>query len=309
MKKVAIVTADFNNHKDTDEWLASAKKLDTKGLELLWLVVDNGSNVSVKETIEKYPNVTWLQTGKNLGFAGGFNRGMKYAKEWGADYVLIINNDTLFAEKDLLKKLIGVLEKKPKAGVVSPKIYFAKGYEFQDRYDRKDLGKVLWYAGGSFDWDNVRSVHRGIDEVDNGAYDKTEKTEFTTGCCVLIKREILEKVGYFEEKLFAYFEDSDWIERIKAAGYEQWYVGSTYIYHKVSQTAEIGSSWTDYLITRNRIWFAMKWARPRTKFAIAREALRLLLSGRPAQREGIIDYIRGVWGWKRAKQPEKSNIP
>ena len=303
MKKLAIVTADFNNHKDTDEWLASAKLLDTKGLDILWLVVDNGSDICVRETVAKYPGVVWMQTGKNLGFAGGFNRGMKYAKEWGADFVLIINNDTLFSEKNLIKKMISVFDNNPKAGLVSPKIYFAKGYEFQKRYQKKDLGKVLWYAGGSFDWDNVRSVHRGIDEVDRGKYDKTEKTDFTNGCCVLIKREVIEKVGYFEEKLFAYFEDNDWVERIKTAGYQQWYVGNTYIYHKVSQTAEIGSSWSDYLITRNRMWFAMKWATPRTKFAIAREALRLLVTGRPAQKEGIIDYLRGVWGWKRATLP------
>lgn len=310
MTKVAIITADFNNHKDTDEWLASAKILDTRGLELLWLVVDNGSDISVRDTVPKYLGVVWLQTGKNLGFAGGFNRGMRYAREWGADYVLIINNDTLFSEKYLLKKMIDVFEKNSKAGLVSPKIYFAPNFEFyKDRYSRKDEGNVIWYAGGTFDWDNVKSVHRGIDEVDRGKYDKTEKTDFISGCCVLIKREVLEKVGYFEEKLFAYFEDNDWIERVKRQGYEQWYVGGTSIYHKVSRTSGIGSAWSDYLITRNRIWFAMKWAKSRTKFAIAREAIRLLAGGRPAQKEGIIDYIRGVWGWKRAKQPEKVEYP
>ena len=220
MTKIAIVTADFNDHKDTDEWLASAKKLDTKGLELLWLVVDNGSEVSVKETVSKYPGVVWMQTGKNLGFTGGFNRGMRYANEWGADYVLIINNDTLFPEKGLIKKMLKVLDDHPQAGLVSPKIYFAPEFEYyKDRYTKKDEGKVIWYAGGSFDWNNIKSIHRGIDEVDKGKLDKTEQTEFTSGCCVLIKREVLEKVGYFEEKLFAYFEDADWIERVKRAGY------------------------------------------------------------------------------------------
>ena len=310
MTKVAVVTADFNDHKDTLEYLESAKKLDTSGLEMLWLVVDNGSEVSVKETVEKFPGVSWMQTGKNLGFAGGFNRGMKYAKEWGADYVLIINNDTLFPEKNLLKKLIKVLEGSPKAGIVSPKIYFAPEFEFyKEKYVKKDEGHVIWYAGGYFDWDNIRSVHRGIDEVDKGQYDKTEKTKFISGACVLIKREVLEKVGYFTEKLFAYYEDSDWVERIKAAGYEQWYSGETYIYHKVSRTSGIGSAWSDYLITRNRFWFGIKYATFRTKFALVREAFKFLIIGRPAQREGIIDYFRGVWGWKRAKQPENVEYP
>lgn len=309
MKKIAIVTVDFNGHKDTSNYLESVTKLDTKGLEVLNLVIDNGSETSLKEVIKKYPKVTWMQTGKNLGFAGGFNRGMKYAKQWGADYVLIINNDTLLPDKNILHELISVFEKNKNVGLVSPKIRFAPGYEFLDKYKPEDKGKVLWYAGGSFDWNNVRSLHHGIDEVDKGQFDRVEKTEFISGCCVLIKREILEKVGYFEEKLFAYYEDSDWVERIKRAGYEQWYTGKTFIYHKVSQTAGIGSSWSDYLITRNRIWFGMKYASVRTKFALIREALKLLVIGRSAQKEGLVDYFRGVWGWKRAKQPGKVDYP
>jgi len=302
MTKVAVVAADFNGHKDTEEYLASSKILDTTGLEVLWLVVDNGSDTPVKEVVEKFPGAVWLQTGKNLGFAGGYNRGMKYAKEWGADYVLIINNDTLFGDPDLIKKMLKVFADHPEAGLVSPKIYFAPEFEFyKERYTKKEEGKVIWYAGGHFDWNNIKSVHRGIDEVDRGQYDKTETTALTSGCCILIKREVLEKVGYFK--------DNDWIERIKKAGFEQWYCGGTYIYHKVSRTAGIGSSWSDYLITRNRMWFGMKYASPRTKFALIREAVRFLIAGRPAQREGIADYIKGVWGWKRAKQPEEVEYP
>jgi GT2 family glycosyltransferase len=310
MTKVAIVTVDYNGHKDTLELLESAKDLDTGDLEILWLVVDNGSDTSIKETISKYPGVIWMETGKNLGFAGGFNRGMKYAKEWGADFTLIINNDTLLPDKNLLHTLLAVFVENPKAGLVSPKIYFAPSYEFyKEKYTKNDQGKVIWYAGGSFDWNNIRSVHRGIDQVDKRLFDKTEKTEFTSGCCVLVKREVLEKIGYFEEKLFAYYEDADWIERIKKSGYEQWYVGSSYIYHKVSRTAVIGSLQTDYLITRNRLWFGMKYANAKTKFALFRETVRLLISGRSVQKEGIIDYVRGVWGWKYAKQPEKIEYP
>lgn len=309
MKKIAIVTVDFNGHKDTADYLESVAKLNTEGLVVLNLVVDNGSETSLKEVVGRHPKVTWMQTGKNLGFAGGFNRGMKYARQWDADYVLIINNDTLLPDKNLLHELISVFEKNKNVGLVSPKIRFAPGYEFLDKYKPEDKGKVLWYAGGSFDWNNIRSLHHGIDKVDKGQFDKVQKTEFISGCCVLIKREVLDKVGYFEEKLFAYYEDSDWVERIKRAGYEQWYTGKTYIYHKVSQTAGIGSSWSDYLITRNRIWFGMKYASVRTKFALIREALKLLVIGRSAQKEGIVDYFRGVWGWKRAKQPDKVDYP
>ncbi len=310
MIKIAIVTTDYNGHDDTDEWLASSKILNTKGLKILWLVVDNGSDVSVRKTVEKYPGVVWMQTGKNLGFTGGFNRGMKYAKEWGAEFVLIINNDTLFEDPDFLQKMLQVFDKNPKAGIVSPKIYFTSEFEFyKERYKKSEKGKVIWYAGGNFEWDNIKSNHRGIDEVDSGKYNKVEKTKFNTGCCILVKREVLEKVGYFEEKLFAYFEDSDWNERIKNSGFELWYAGNTYITHKVSRTAEIGSSWSDYLITRNRMWFGMKYASARTKFALWREAFRFLIAGRPAQKEGILDFIMGVWGWKKAANTDKFDYP
>jgi hypothetical protein len=309
-KKLAIVTVSYNGNKDTDEFLASGKKLDLRKFEVLWLVVDNGSDRSVRSVVEKYQGVSWIQTGKNLGFTGGFNRGLKYAKEWGADYILIVNNDVVFDDPDLVNKLVKVLEDRPDAAVVSPKIYFAPGFEFyKRRYKKQDRGRVIWFAGGVFDWDNVRAIHRGIDEVDNGDYDKCEKTDFVSGCCVLIKRETLDKVGYFEEKLFAYYEDADWNQRIKEAGLEQWYAGNTHVYHKVSRTAGIASDRTDYLITRNRMWFAMKYASFRTKLAVWREAARLLLTGRRAQKEGIIDYFRNVWGWKKAVQPTNPDYP
>lgn len=310
MKKIAIVTVDFNGHKDTDELLASLKSLNTKDLEVLQLVVDNGSDISVKKTILKYSGVTWIQTGKNLGFAGGYNRGMKYAKEWGADFVLIINNDTLIPDKNLLVDLLKVFDDHPKVGLASPKIYFAPGYEFyKDKYSKKDEGKVIWYAGGTFDWNNIRSIHRGIDEVDAGQFEMIDKIDFTSGCCILVKREVLEKVGYFEEKLFTYYEDADYSERVSRTGYEQWYTGKTFIYHKVSRTATIGSPFSDCLITRNRLWFGLKYAPVKTKFALIREAVKFLVLGRSAQKEGVIDYIKGVWGWKKVKTLEDPDFP
>ena len=310
MTKVAIVTVDYNGHKDTSELLESVKKLDTNGLEILWLVVDNGSDTSIKNVIKDYKWVSWMQTGKNLGYTGGYNKGMKYAYQWGADYVLIINNDTLFNSPNLLKKMIGDLNKNSKVGVVSPKVYFAPGYEFfKEKYSKSDVGKVIWYAGANFDWANIGSTHRGIDEVDKGQYDLSEKTEFTSGCCMLIRRNVFEKIGYFEEKLFAYLDDADWMVRLKNSGFEEWYEGSVSIYHKVGRTAEIGSSWTDYLITRNRLWFGFKYAPFRTRFALFREAIKFLIVGRTAQKEGVMDFFNGVWGYKKAKAIENPEYP
>ncbi|MEK7155035.1 MAG: glycosyltransferase family 2 protein [Patescibacteria group bacterium] len=287
MKKISVVTVNYNGAEDTKELLASGESLDAG-----WIVVDNGS---IHEA--EFPGVEVVQNGENLGFAGGYNRGLRYAVAGGADYILIINNDTLIPDKNLLTKLVESLEKHPDWGVVSPKIWFAPGYEFhKERYTKKEAGKVIWYAGGKFDWNNLWSVHRGIDEVDTGKYDGVEETGFVSGCCFLVRREVLEKVGYFDEGLFAYYEDNDLMQRIKRAGWRCGYDGRVGIYHKVSRTAGIGSETADYYLARNKHIFAMRYASMRTKLAVVREGLRLLITGRPMQKRGVRDFWRGKRG-------------
>lgn len=305
MKKVALVTVNFGGTKDTLELLETVKKLNTKDLEFKAVIVDKTPGSWIGDSIKNKPDyLDLIQAGCDKGFTGGYNRAMQYAVAWGAEYMLVINNDTLIGDNDLLHKLIAVLDDKEDVKVVSPKIYFAKGYEFKDRYKKEELGKVLWYAGGEFDWNNVRSIHNGIDEVDDGTkYKETVKTGFVSGCCFMVKAATLEKFGYFDENLFAYFDDNDWMQRILIGGGKLYFCGRTYIYHKVSQTMGIGSPQTDYLITRNRLYFTFKYASLRTKFAVAREMIRQLLTGREAQKRGILDFLKGVTGPSPYKKP------
>ena len=298
MKKIALVSVNIGGKEDTLALLKSLNNLDVSGLDFKIVVVEATPNEWLGDFVkEEVANLEIIQAGENKGFAGNYNLGMRYAVAWGAEYILIINNDTLIGDAKLIKKLVSVLDDDPKANVVSPKIYFAPGYEFyKSRYKKGDLGKVLWYAGGSFDWGDVRSIHRGIDEVDKGKFDETGETEFVSGCCLLIKGRTLEKFGYFDEKLYAYFEDNDWQQRILAGGGKLYYSGDTFIYHKVSRSFGIGSDQTDYLLTRNRLYFSAKYASLRTKFAVFREVIRNLIFGRPAQKRGIWDFLWGVKG-------------
>lgn len=298
MKKVAIVTVNYNRSEDTIDFLKSLKKLDSKGFELKTIVVDNGStDDSVAKISGQFPQLNLIQTGANLGFTGGYNRGIKEGLSWGADYLLIINNDTLINSPQLFHSLVETLESQPQIGLVAPKIYFAKGYEFyKERYKDQDLGYVIWYGGGSFDWDNITSIHRGIDEVDKGQCDGVQEVDFISGCCFLIKRAVFEKVGFFDEDFFAYFEDNDFIQRVLRAGFKLFYNGTVSIYHKVSQTAGLGSKFADFYGTRNRLIFGMKYARLRTKFALLRQAIGFLINGRPYQKKGVMDFIFGKKG-------------
>ena len=118
----------------------------------------------------------------------------------GADYVLILNNDTLL-DKNLILALIDSLNEN--VGIVAPKIYFAKGYEFhKDKYSEKEMGKIIWYAGGIMDWPNIIARHRGVDKVDKGQYEILEQTDFASGCCMLVKREVFEKLDYLMKNIF-----------------------------------------------------------------------------------------------------------
>ncbi|MDO8638016.1 MAG: glycosyltransferase family 2 protein [Candidatus Daviesbacteria bacterium] len=308
MDKVALITVNYNGLKDTLDLLASLQKLEIEGLDVKTIVVDNGSSDnSVPEILEKFPKIDLVQTGGNKGFTGGFNKGLEYGKAWGADYFLLINNDTEIGSPNLLKDLIKTLEKNSSAGLVAPKIYFAKGYEYQKNYSEKDLGKVIWYGGGSFDWDNVMSKHLGIDEVDSGNFDEEKETGFISGCCFLVKKEVIEKVGNFDEKLFAYFEDNDFLERVKLVGFKLFYNGQVFIYHKVSQTAGVGSEFADYFATRNRLIFGFKYAKARTKFALFRQSLGFLITGRPMQKRGVWDFFTGKTGGEKTLVKENPN--
>lgn len=296
MKKVAIIIVHYSGVKETKECIESIKNLQQKSFILSVVVVNNGAvekflpPVSVK-------NIYVIDTEKNLGFSGGNNIGISYALKNDADYIVILNNDTI-VDKYLVENLIEVAESDKKIGIVTPKIYFAKGYEFhKDRYKKEDLGKVIWYAGGEIDWDNVIGHHKGVDEIDKGQYDSLGLTEVASGCCFLIKREVLEKVGFFNEKYFLYYEDADLSERVKKAGYTIIYAPKAILWHKnASASGGSGSLLQDYYITRNRMIFGIRYASFRTKFALIRQSIRLFFNGRQWQKKGVVDFYLRRFG-------------
>jgi GT2 family glycosyltransferase len=297
MKKVAVVTVNYNTAEDTDTFLQSIDKVHKKGFSLDIIVVDNASKDVYKLPAHaKKEHVTLIRSEVNTGFSGGYNIGMREALKREADYVLIVNNDTL-VDQNMIVNLIDVLESDPKIGLTVPKIYFAKGHEFhKDRYKKDELGRVFWYAGGHTDWNNVTSIHRGVDEVDNGQYDTTEPVDFATGCCMMFKREVLEKVGLLDDKYFLYYEDADLNERVKRGGYKVYYVPSAVLVHvnaASSGGAGNGNVLQDYFITRNQMIFGMSYAPLRTKIALIRQSLRLLKDGRPFQKLAIKDFYQG----------------
>jgi GT2 family glycosyltransferase len=303
MIKVSAIILNWNRANDTLECLDSLQKLIINNFKLKIIVVDNGSTDNSAKKIKKYftdhqkTNTEYLliENENNLGFAAGNNIGINHALKENSNYVMLLNNDTI-VDKNLVNTMLKYMQENPRTGLVSPKIYFAKGFEFHKKYKKSDLGKIIWYAGGRIDWNNIYGSNVGVDEIDKNQYSAATKTDFATGACVFCRAETLKKIGLFNEKYFAYFEDADLSIRASQAGWNVVYYPDTHLWHKVSQSSGIGSELNDYFITRNRLLFGINYASLRTKLALYKESIRLLIKGRKWQKQGVKDYYLGRFG-------------
>lgn len=324
MLKIFIVILNWNGVKDTIQCLKSVDSLRSTDYSLNVVIVDNASTDDSVGQIEKYlrsfasdtdkisikgavrvsqisnnlrkTQYKFIKNQTNLGFAGGNNVGIRYAMKNKADYVLLLNNDTT-VDKGLVAELLKVARKYPDAGAISPQIYFTKGFEFhKKRYKKSELGKVVWYAGGDMDWENVYGTNHGVDEVDAGQFDKVRETDFVTGACVMFSVKALKKVGMFDERYYLYLEDVDLSVQMKQKGWKVLFAPKAKLWHKVAQSSKIGSELNDYFITRNRMLFGMRYAPIRSKAALIKESWKFLLTGRKWQKVGIKDFYLGIYG-------------
>lgn len=177
------------------------------------VVVDNGSQDGSLETAKNlFPGISVLENGNNIGFSAGNNTGIRYALEQGADYVLLLNQDTE-VEPDFLRKLMAAARENPDVGILSPLIFW------------KRTDKV-WFSGGRIDWLAMKTRHEK--KVRQGA---PYKSGFITACSMCIKREVLDRVGLLDGKFFLYWEDADFVYRAKKAGFSALVVPESVIYH------------------------------------------------------------------------------
>ena len=302
MKKVFAVILHYKGKEFTRQCLLSLNKVKTKDFSLKTVAVDNNSPEPIDDLKEKFFNEVFIKNKKNLGFAEGNNVGIRYALKQGADYVILLNNDTQVSP-EIIIQLIKAGEDDGQVGILGPKIYFSPGFEFhKERYEKSDRGKVIWYAGGIIDWRNVLASHRGVDEVDKGQYDKKIETDFISGCAMFVKREVFDKIGLLDKKYFLYLEDNDFCQRAKREGFKLVYVPKAKVWHANAGSSAVGGSLHDYYLARNRMLFGMRYAPSWTKMALIRESLRLLLAGRKWQKIGIRDFYLGRFG-KGSYQP------
>ncbi|MBU0578849.1 glycosyltransferase family 2 protein [Patescibacteria group bacterium] len=302
MDHISIILVNYDCAQLTKICLKSLQDIKAKNFNYSVIIVDNASQKPLKLSKSlQASNIEVIRSESNLGFSGGNNLGITYAAEhYNPDYICLLNNDTT-VEPNFLEYLHDCIKDKNPGGMVSPKIYFAKGFEYhQEAYPKNELGNIIWYGGGSIDWPNLIAFHRGVDEIDRGQLDIEGSTDFCTGCCILISREVLETVGMLDDNLFLYYEDVDLSLRAKREGFQVLYCPDAVIWHhNAGSSGGVGSPLHTYYQTRNRVFMGLKYGSPRIKITSISYALRTLFNGDPIERKAAAHALIGKMG----KQP------
>lgn len=223
---VYVVVLGWNARELTLECIRSVLKIDYPNFVVV--VVDNRSTDGSPDAIRKeFQNeLSWgklllIENSENLGFARGNNVGMGIALKGGADYVLLLNNDTV-VDPALLKSMIAMSEADASVGIAAPKIYYF------------DPPNQIWFAGGKIALYKGLSWHVGIREIDHGQYDTVGDCDYATGCAMLIKKNVVEKIGFLDPIYPHFSEDADYCWRAKRSGYRVVYVPEGKVWHKIS---------------------------------------------------------------------------
>ena len=283
--RVGVILLNWNGGADTLPCIASLKRGTVQPWRIV--VVDNASTDTSPDDIARaHPDVELIRNPTNIGFAPGHNLGIRRLLENGADLIWVLNNDTDVAP-DCLERLLQTLDGDPGIGAISAKILYANPPD------------QIWYAGGTWNPRSLQAGHRGQFETDHGQYDSPGDTPFISGCCMLIRRATLERVGLFANEFFIYMEDTDWCRRAARLGVRLYYEPAARLIHKVSAAMNrntLGASGGRvsarfiYLTTRNHLWIIRRHgASP------AARALAMILAAPGWVRTFAVTLLLGRW--------------
>ncbi len=282
---VDIIVLNWNGAQDTLECLASLKNISYTNYHIY--LVDNDSRLEDREALRSIPaSVHYLQVEKNLGFVGGNNFALRQilASSKPPTYVLLLNNDTS-VHPDFLKAMVSLAESKPTIGIVGPKV--------MDNARRKTFQVIGLYMNPR----NGRMTNPAENTEDLGQFNTVQSPDWVTGAALLIKTEVIKKIGLLDEVFFAYWEDTDWCQRTREAGYTISYCPQSVIWHKHSASSKHQRKMPIYLSTRNKYIFFRK--HPDIAPAMSRllyDDIRAMSAIRLAP-----TIIRGIWSGLRTK--------
>ena len=209
--KIFIIILNFNGHDVLAQCLSSVYQSNYLNFEVV-VVDNNSSDTSLEQAKKSFSRANFIKNSENFGFSKGNNVGIRWALEKFADYVLILNNDTVL-EKTTLSELVQAMQKNESAGISSPVILSAKN-------------NSVWFAGGNINWHKMRTSH--VYEIKS---DTPYTSEYISGCAMFVKKDVFKKIGIFDERFFLYYEDADFSMRAKKAGFDLLIIPSTRIRH------------------------------------------------------------------------------
>lgn len=241
---VFIIIVNWNGYRDTLECVESLYKINYKNYKVI--LIDNGSDTNEIDAItDKFPSTVLIKSNANLGFSGGNNLGIEFSIQSGAEYVLLLNNDTI-VEVDFLNHLVGNIIQNDKVVIAVPKINYHSNPQ------------TIWYGGGFISKIRGSGFTLGEGKFE-GSYNKNKFVTFATGCCLLIETRVIKQIGTLDESYFLYLEDVDYCLRVISAGYKILYVADSKIYHKVSVSTKKNNALLPlYYVTRNRFYLTKK---------------------------------------------------
>lgn len=245
------------------------------------LVVDNGRDSWLAQQVtQRFPNVTLLQTGRNLGYAGGNNVGLRHALAQGADYILLLNDDA-FVTPDTFDRLVLAAQTESRIAAVGPKVLVDEN------------PGVLWAAGPAFPRQQPLPP-------DNGRFDQPVDCEYVVGCCILLKRAALEHVGLLDPAFFAIHEEWEWCHRARNAGYRIRYEPTAVVRHRLGRSLTAGHSpLYHYLYLRNLLRIQQMQSHPETVRRRIVNGLRFWYHEMQFIRSQGSDQWRRGWGAAR----------
>jgi GT2 family glycosyltransferase len=284
---VYIVILTWNRRDDTLECVRSVLELQYPHYRVL--VVDNASTDGTLADIRSlFTVVETIKNPNNLGFATGNNVGIRYALDQGADYILLLNNDTV-VHTQMLKELVAIAETRKDAGIIIPKIY----YFGQNRR--------VWSAGAKWRSFPPRVTIIGLGQEDGPAFNRIEEVDYATGCAMLIRRRVFEEIGLLDTDFFMYQEDYDFSFRVRRGRFKIVYVPTAIMWHKVSMSTGEGSPrkwylWARSVVTLYRKLYPRRYGIPLTCFLtwvvlreIAKRNLSFLRPLVAGIRDGVLD--------------------
>jgi GT2 family glycosyltransferase len=243
LPKVGVVVVNLNRREDLLRCLRALLGSDYGQTEVL--VIDNGSTDGSPEVInQQFPQVTLLCQPKNLGFTGGNNLGIKYFMERNVEYLFLLNNDAV-VEKNTLSMLVKAAQDNSQAGFLGPKLLTIENPQ-------------VILSAGAYLKDGWNPIQRGIGEVDQGQYDQAGEVDFLSGNALLVNRNLVEKIGMFDESFFAYLEDAEWCIRGHNAGFDVLYIPWARAWHPDTRYRDENSASVTYYIMRNNLLLALR---------------------------------------------------